>query len=451
MGAPATGNALLLGLARELEEGIPNETATYDFFRPVLPATLGLTSPINPGGEVNASGFLEPGVPGAVAGALDFGSRMSAAALLRVIAHLFRDITKTEVETGVFEYVCVPDRTAAEKTLFALLGLSPVDQERLYGVKLSGVVAAIGNNTPIAARIAGQALHHSRYGAAVADAGNTGTWAGAPVIRGELANAAAGNLFVEATAVSPALKFKLKQAVGTTPPTMSGTTEITQAYDPTTLRAVYQMGLTDGGVDIGIMGENKDPLEIVFPGLASEHVDIAPGDTWYFPVSWDLPTVTAYVAGQRFTSAHQANRVRPVGGSTWTEIRTQTANLSLLWPIAPDGGSGSKYPFAIDRPGILTPTLQLVRRHRDMTFQDAYRRKEALEVQTYFEGQQLASGPYRESIKIDWENCFVLTAPRPAQNADAVIETVQLQGHTNAASDPPLTVTVVTDEDFDIA
>lgn len=447
MSAPALGNAVLLGFGLELSEGQRDDAASLFYPRPILPLNGQFAFASAVGGEVNQSGFLEQGVPGAITGALDFGARASVPVLYHLVRHFFRNIVKTNPEAGVYQYVCTPDRSLDEATLFGLFGFPPVDQYYANGIKLGQITAQIGNNTAIPVRVQGQAMHFSRLGKAIADAGNTGTWTGKPVCHGPVASVAAGNVFIEVTALSP-LTYKVEQEVTTTPPTMAGGTTNIQTYDSDG-NAVYVNTLTDIGAEVGIWDENKDPFRICFPGTAAEHADIDVGDVWYFPVSWALPTPT-YLGGQRFTSAHQLNQYSTDGGANWIDFNTLTTQLTLAWPLTLDQGSSSRYPFAIDRTGLLTPSLQLTNKYRSTALRLLYEQHEPFKVRTYFEGQLLAGGPNRESVKIDWARCQIASLTAPAANDQAVIETVNLQGITDDSATPPMTITFITDQSYTV-
>jgi hypothetical protein len=444
MTAPAQGNQILFGLADELRPGIRDDGATIDYFKPILPANARFGFANAPGGEVNQSGFAEKGVPGAITGPLDFGARFSVRVLFKLLRTICRDIAKSTLETGVFQYVMTPDRAIPETTLFGLFGMPPVDQMFQHGIKIGSVAINVGNNTAIPLRATGQAMHFSRLGAAIPDPANEGTGP-APVSHGPVASVAAGNVFWEITAVSP-LTFKLKQATGETPPTMAGSTVNVQRYGADG-QAIYIDGLQDTGAEIGIYGENRDPWRIVFPGEAADHADFEVGDVGYFPVAWALPTPT-YVAGQRFTSAHQANAYSLDGGSTWVDLNTLTSAISIVDPLAVDQGSGSRYPLAIDRNGQLVPTVTFTRKLRDLAFRTVYEQALAMKLRTYFIGQLLAGGPNRESAKFDWAAMELLTLTDPAQNDNAIIETASLRGITDDAETPPFVATLITDGDY---
>ena len=76
-----------------------------------------------------------------------------------------------ELEAGrcVFQYDFEQDPFAPESSMRLIYAYPPVDRAHVFGVKFSGVVQQIGNNTPIQSRLTGQAGHGTRIGAAVAD------------------------------------------------------------------------------------------------------------------------------------------------------------------------------------------------------------------------------------------------------------------------------------------
>ncbi|MEO7795545.1 MAG: hypothetical protein ABIV06_12315, partial [Thermoanaerobaculia bacterium] len=207
--------------------------------------------------------------------------------------------------------------------------------------------------------------------------------------------------------------------------------------------------LAHDGAEIGIWDENKDPLDLCFPGDAVAHALTAVGDYWYFPVVWGLPTPT-YLAGQRMTSAHQDNYYSTDGGSTWVDLNTLTSTITIGDPIAVDQGSGSRYPFAIDRNGQFVALLGFTRKLRDLAFRNIYETDGDLKFRTYFSGQLLAGGPNRESILFDWNRLEMVTLTDPAANENAIVETVALRGVGGDAGEAPVKVTFITDQDYTV-
>lgn len=442
----ATGNSFLLGLGRELEFGVPDETASLEWVKAMLPANLDFSRPESPGGEVNPSGYHEPGVPGPVTGPVDFGARFSAANLLLFAEHIFKKVTKSTLATGIYQYVVEPDNEAEGTSLFAVKAVPPVELLRYYGMRLSGMTMQIGNNTAIPVRFPGFVSHGCRLSPATEDT-VTGTYAYAPTLRGLLKNPAAGDVYLRVTQVSPVVIVKFEQTTGT--PTFAGSSTVTVLYDPSTGRAFYQNAISDAGLDLGIWDENYDPLEYILPGTATDHADLAVGDTWKFEVDWDEPAV-AYVVGKRYTSAHQKNRFREVGGSTWDEFNSLTSQFSFLWPLSVDQGSGSKYYFGLDRDQILNTTAQLTRKLIDLDFSRWKEEHKRFEAQFGWYGRQL-SAAYRESVVIDVPSASLGNRTAPVANPNAVVETLPLTFETNATLDPPLTMTIITDRDFTVA
>lgn len=443
MSTAAAGNRALVGLAREQAFGVPNPATSLEYLRPILPLDVGLNRTESPGGEVNQSGYWEAGVPGPVGGPMNLACRFSAATVLTYLEHILGKVTKSTLATGIYQYVFEPDVPGMETSLWGLWGTPPVDQGLLYGIKLSSLALQIGNNTAIPARLTGQASHGSPLSLSDPAAGNTGTYTRGPVLRG-LPKSRTGSIFVKVTRVSTGLQFKVEQSAGV--PTFPGSA-IDVALDPVTAEAVYQNLVGSTGLDLGFYAENKDPIEIIWPGDATAHGDLAVGDIFEFKNTWDLPSPITYLGGQRFTSAHWLNQVRALGGTDWTDFRVLTGQLGLAWPVTVDQGSGSRYPYGLDRDGILTPTMQLVRKLTDRTFLAYLEEHERFEMKTSFLGQQL-SATYRESIVFDWTNVAVQAQNAPIQNANAIQETVTLRGETSDSGDLPLTVTVITDRNW---
>lgn len=442
----ATGNALLIGLARELEYGVPNEAATLEYLKPVLPASIGLNRTEGPSGEVNQSGFAEAGVPGPIAGAFDFGATLGAGKMLLYLEHVLRKVTKTNPTTGVYKYVFEPDLNGVDTSLFGIAAMPPIDQHRIYGVKLNGLSFAIGNNNAIPVRLQGFVSHGTRVGAAEEEGTITGTYPYVPVVRGLLQDMTLP-VFVRVSSTSP-LQVKVEQVASG--PTFAGAA-LTLTIDPVTGRGVYTNLVGDDGLDLGYWAENYDPFELIFPGDQDDFDLLAVGDTWKFDPTWTLPTAS-YLTGQRFMSAHQKNRFREIGAGTWSEFRNLTSQVNLPWPLSPDQGSGSKYYYALDRDGLMAATLQYVRKHTSTDFVEFLEQHKRFEFQVGWYGRQLDTGGiYRESIEIEGPSAAVRTLTRPAQNDRAIQETFQIALETNAAGDPPLTVTVYTDRDFTVA
>lgn len=446
MGNPASGSALLLGLGREARFGVRDDAYTPEYHRLILPASAGLQHPESPSGEVNASGYEEKGLPGPVAGPIDFATRFSAAAMLLQLENLMRSASKSEIETDVFKYTYEQDVTIPGTSLAALVGLPPVDQYHLFGIMLQQLALNVGNNGAIQARWTGQASHGSRLPVAEQTA-TVGTYPYKPILRGPLNDPSAGPVYFQ---VSAAGKFKVEQTTGV--PTFPGA-ELDIYRDPSSGLGDWMAIPGDDGSDLselGIWDENRDPLEALWPGDAVAHALLDVGDTFKFDPTWDLPTPT-YVGGQRFTSAHQLLERRALGASTWVPFRGLTSQIAIASPFSPDQGNWSKYPFGLDRDGKLRPTIQLVKKHTDRNFVDDAERHRRFELRISFLGQLLEGGPYRESIVLTYGNVGITQLQRPAQNDRFISETLNLVAETNDDGDPAVTVEVTTPRDFDVA
>ena len=445
MTVSAAGNRYLIGLAREQKFGQMDPAAELEYLRPILPADVGLEHPEAASGEVNQSGYIEKGVPGPVAGPINLAARFSAVTVLAYLEHLFGSCTKTTLATGIYQYLFEPVRAdlGVDTSFAGIYGLPPVEQGQLLGVKFSQMAMVIGNNTAIPCRLTGQIAHGTSIGVAVPAVANMGTYTMGPLIRG-VPKTRTGSIFIKVTRVSTGLQVKLEQSSGV--PTFPGAA-IDVVLDPDTLAGDWQNATGGDGLDLGYNGENRDPVEFCFPGTAADHADLAVGDIFELPLSWDLPDEITYLGGQRFTSAHWINEYRALGGTTWIPYRALTGTLTLARPASIDQGSGSKYPYGLDRDGLLTPTLQFARKYNSSTFQRMAEEHKRFELRTSFVGAQL-SATYRESIVATWSNVGIASRTAAPQNQNAINETVTLRGETSDDGDLPISIAVITDRSF---
>lgn len=188
MAQPASGATVLFGLRRELADqpGVPDLAQSRIYYRPVSPLAAKLVRSLVPSPEINASGFQQRGMPGAITGPLDLAYMLTAAGLLEPVETIFGQLAKSEPETDIFQYVGTPVRVGVDTTFDGLLSEAPVARQRFSMGALSGWTLAIGNNQPLAIRFAGLFGYDTHLSAAVADGGNTGTYTMGPDIRGNL-------------------------------------------------------------------------------------------------------------------------------------------------------------------------------------------------------------------------------------------------------------------------
>ncbi len=440
MGNPATGSSLLFGLGLEQEYGVPG-TAGLLGHRAVLPLKAGLAGEESDSPAVNQSGFMEPGVPGKKGGKIEWGMILTAAELLEPLEHICRAVTKTTLETGVYRYVFEPDNTGVDTSFYTLVSKVPVESWWLYGIKFGEVGLEIGDNEAVPVKLKGEIGHGTRLSQAVADEDNTGTYALGPMIRGPLKDRTAGDVYVKVTDNSP-LTFKVEQTTGT--PTFAGAA-VEVAIDGVTGRAVWQNLQGDDGLDLGIWDENRDPLEIIWPGTATDHEDLAVNDVFRFNVAWQNPSVP-FLSGHQteFTSAHWTVRARVSGASVWQVKRVNTGSVTVNWPITVDRGSTSRYPFALTRDGQFMVELELNRNLVDSFFVDAGEKRSRLETELAFEGRQVGTGAHREGITFTCPRLRIDDDTRDAANEKAVKEKVKLSSERTDSGDPPATITVIT-------
>jgi hypothetical protein len=204
------------------------------------------------------------------------------------------------------------------------------------------------------------------------------------------------------------------------------------------------------GLDLGVWDENKDPLEIVWPGLAAAHADLVVGDVFQFqlPGVWAAPSLTALPAARRFTSAHWRTRFRAAGAVTaYLERGVNSGTIAFAKAVEADRGNLSRYAFDILRTGAFEPTVELERSFADRLFADAADRHGRLDVQMLFEGRQLSAAA-REGFSMTYPSMAIAETERPISDEGKIVETVSLIGETNDAGDPPCTLVVTTDRDW---
>ena len=451
-GTAASGSRILLGMAREARWGEPS-SEPLTFRRPVLPFAAEFLRVENPSGEVSPAGWKVAGLPGAVTGPVDLGVSFVAGDSLDLFEHVLRGSTKTELEAGaVWQYDFEQDPFAPETSFRLAYAFPPVDRALVYGVRFSSIAQEIGNNTPIQSRLAGQAGHGTRIGAAVADAANLGTWTGRPWLRGIMADPTAGDIHVRVVrdVAGGGLQFTVE--VTDAAPTFPGA-PVDVVYSALDGHALWLNLQDEAGRDVGIWSTiNRDPVEILFQGTAADHADIQVGDTWRFPkpLTWPDPVPT-YLAGQRYTSANLLVDYRLPGTADWIELFADggnVGNVNIGWPATVGSGNASKYPTSMDRDGESVVTLQLVRKFRDLTFQFPLEKHERVELRLRWLGQQIGSHfEWRESVVYEFP-AVQLTVNRAVSNPTAIIETIDGVAEGGPAGEPPVLISVITAQDW---
>ncbi len=445
----ATGSAVGVAFGFEQEFGIPG-TGGLTAFRAILPVDGELVGQESASAQVNPGGFVERGVPGPKGGELDFGHPLQAAHLLQFFEHFLRAVVKNTVQVGppaVYQYLFEPDITLDPTSFFALIDKPPVDRYFDFGIRFGEMAAEIGDNEEIPVRLKGAASHGTRMGAAVADVANTGTYTLGPQMRGVLKTSSAGRIHVRATQVAPSLQFNIHQTNGV--PAFPGAA-VDVVYDAETGRALWQNLQDQVGLDLGLWAENRDPLEIVFPGVAADHADIDVGDTWTFevPGAWQTPALSILSGYQKFTSAHWEARTRAIGAGAWVTRPFRSGSWTLENELEADRGNTSRYAFDQLQTGVLRPTVKATRAFVNRVFADLQERHDRFELQLAFLGRQLGTGAHRESIVLTYPSVGISEGSRPASSAGTIKEEVTLVAETNDAGDPPITIEVITTRDW---
>jgi hypothetical protein len=439
----ATGAAVLWAIGRERSFGIPGGNLTTH--KAILPIDSDLLESESESAAVNQSGFLERGIPGPKGGKSTWSMSLTTGSILEFLEHLLGQVTKTPLAPSLFHYLFQPTRQGADTSFYALLTRSPVLRTWLYGLKLSKLSLAIGDNTEIPVKLEGLIAHGTRVGPPVPSATNAGTYQLGPYLRGTLRDPTAGPVHVLVTQAAAGLHFKTEQTPGS--PTFPGP-PVPVVLDAAG-EAIWQNLQGADGLDLGLWNENRDPLEIIWPGPPTDHATLAPGDVFTFaaPGHWPDPVIPTLTGHQRFTSAHWTLALRTVGATTWTPTNCRKGDLTLAWPITAERGNGSRYPYALLRDGLFTPSLKLERALLDPFFADRAETNTRLEAQLAFTGRQLTP-THRESITFTFASARIDAAKRQAKDARTIPEEITLVGETTETLAPPLTAEIITTRDW---
>jgi hypothetical protein len=450
-GVSATGSAVLWAVGRERSFGVPAGMGSTSLtaYRAVLPLEADLLDAESPGAAVNQSGYLERGVPGPKGGKAVWSVSLSTGAILDFLEHLLGRVTKSTPAPGVYRYLFEPSRNGVDTSLFALLSRSPVLRSWLYGIKLGKLSLTIGDNAEIPVKLEGLISHGTRMSAPASHPDNAGAYQLGPRLRGALRstllNTAAGPVHVQVTQVAP-LQFKTEQTADD--PTFPGPA-VDVALDAVG-EAIWQNLQGADGLDLGVWDENRDPLEIIWPGTLADHATLAVGDVFTFhpPGAWADPVLLPLAGHQRVTRAHWTVALRIAGSSvSWTPLRCRKGTLDLSWPLSEERGNGSRYPYALLRDGLFSPSLKVERALIDSFFADRAEASARLEVELAFNGRQLTAD-LRESIRITFASARIAAANRSVRDARAIPEEVTLIGETDDTLTPPVTIEITTTRDW---
>jgi len=447
MSLVATANAVVFGLGLEPEYGVPGSTLIG--YEPVLPVDATLTGSTSPPIDVNRSGYPRKGVPGPKAGTLDFGHRLTVAHLLELLEHVVGHADRTVLEAGVYRYVFEPPGPAAHvnTSLWGLIGREPVDRSWFYGARAGKVEMQIGDNTAIPARLTGIVAHGTRLGPVEPQPGNTGTYTSGPHLRGVLADPDAGDVWLEVTrdVAGGGVQFKAEQTSGV--PAFGGSAvDVVLDADG---RGTWQNLQGADGRDLGLWAENKDPLEVIFPGDATDLADLAVGDQFRFRVAWDPPALSTITALQSFTSALWTLGVRKAGSTdAYRAISVNSGTIGYEHAVEADRGNSSRYAYEVIRTGNPTPTMTFARSFADRFFMDLLERHEAIDLESAFLGAQIGTGVYRESLVFRMPSASIGKDEAPVSGDGRIQESLELRGETDDDGNPPVTITAITTRDW---
>lgn len=454
MGRAASGNASVLALAIGRLGNFGEPKSGLIKYPTLLPIDADLIGEETPSGQVNPSGFLRRAIPGKKSGTHKFPLALTVKHLLEFFEHVFGAVTKANPAGSIYTYTFTPAAPASHKDthLWGFLDLSPVERMLFYGIKYGLIELEIGDNEEIVVNLEGMVQHGTLLSPPNVDAGNTGTYALGPYIRGLVADPTAGSIWIYIVDDAPVLQFKVIQS--TTEPDgaawAAATTVFDVVLDENGRGAWQNLQSSEDGLDLGVWAENKDPLEIIFPGTATDHQDTAAADVWEFkmPGAWSTPSATDLGAARRFTSAHWLSEFSIDSGSTWLKRAVNDGKIGFGWDIEFDGSNLSRYPNDILRPGEFEPTLELERAFVDTLLRNQANRHTPIQGRMSFLGKQL-SNAYREGIVITYPALAVTKSTRPVKKGK-VVESLLLTGETNDAGDAPCTVVVTTDRNWTV-
>lgn len=448
----ATGRAVVFGLGIEQRPGVPGSALIgYD---PALPVVFGLDPTEAESAQVNRSGYLRRGIPAQKGGPFEWGHPFTAAHLVDYLQHVFRcslgaGLTRTTHAAGIEQYDLEPVWPGIDTSFWSLAGKPPVEIWQVHGIRFSVLEIPIGTNVEIAGRLTGIAQHGTLLGPAEEAAGNTGTYTLGPHVRGLAKTPAAGPIWVRVESLAPLIFKVLQSAAEPDAAAWTAAAATFQVLLDADGNADWQNAQSSAdGLDLGVWAENKDPLEINWGGAPADHADLAVGDMFSFPVTWQAPALSLLTGHQRFTSAHWRIRLRKAGtADPFVEVDAITGTVRFERPLEARFGNSRRYAHTLLPDALIRPTVQLQRDFVDRLFAERFERHDRLEMQLLFEGQQL-DATHRESVTFSYPSMGITADAKPASAAGPIQETVNLVGETNDAGDPPVTVSVITSRDW---
>jgi len=455
---PATGRQIEwnVGIERRFMEPSLVAQIGYD---PILPIKAGMIPAEVEGPQVNRLSLLTKGVPIEKVGDLEFTFPLTVDNLLEYFFNVYGDATKNVLQAGaVWEYVFTNPAldNFVDFSFYGIAGMPPVVRWINYGMKFASVEITIAAGQVVPCKLVGSQAHSTKMSLATPDAGNTGTYVGLPYLRGPLAVPTGDadeviSISISRDVAGGGVQFKVFHGSEAVEAFTGAAVDLLLDSDG---NALWQNLQNQAGADLGYYAENKDPLEIIFPGVAAGTPNLsllAIGDIFrFYPTGWALPSIASAVSANRFTRAHYLVEYREAGSvDPYITTRADTGAIKIENPLSVETGGGSKYPHSIRRVGPVKPYVSFTRSFVDQVLMDYFEKHQRLDLRVSFIGQQLGDLSDREKFQLVMPSAG-LKQGAPVSGADIVVETVELTGETDDSGNPSSTLTVNSTRDWTI-
>lgn len=222
-----------------------------------------------------------------------------------------------------------------------------------------------------------------------------------------------------------------------------------------TLKANHVAGATAEAVkligrDLGYYDENKDNVEVVWQGDATDLSTIALSDTWVFAEEFATrnPAFSKY---DRFTGAHAQHFFREIGSTDWIPFKGIASTIKMEWPVEPEEALGTRYLSANDRTGDLVAMLdpyEAVYREKNKEFIKWNEGHKRIEGKVEILGRQLGDGTVREGFVFYFPYVGVGNPTRPISGAGRLTISSTLTATTDVNEVSPVTVEVYSERDW---
>lgn len=338
----AQGSDVIVGIARESEWTVPNTAAAEPvvYYRGIPPLPSGLVRAEVDSPEL-ASGFAQPGIPGAITGPFDLGimARSSDCLELEECLHAC-EAAKTTLEAGYaysYEWDPLVDRTSTSLRTFLGFpspgGTNRLARWHLFGAKIAEISTTVTANQPVVTRFKGEMGCATRYDLPAAEA-VTGTYPNGPYLRGPVRRKfpSGRNIYlaVSQDVAGGGLEFQAQLADAAPPSTWVGAAQAV-AYDAfgngIWQRIHVSVELT-GTVSVGVGGTALTGVDTLF------QVELEVGDRLRIDgetvrvtaiASNTAATVTAHTAGASAVAYYLKDYAGGYETENWDP-------LMVIWP-----------------------------------------------------------------------------------------------------------------------